>query len=207
MLDTLDLARKAVRLAEEHLLRCRERASQIAAPAGKVDLALADKNQRALHALAWTATTVKALTATCEWAERLESEGKFSETENLIVCLGFSEYLAQLAGGIPMSQNEIARPCDLGLEMHPVPLAELAQAFFGPNGGTALREKLGQHVLEGNEASDSTGDDELDMVREQFRRFTDERIAPNAHRWHLDNTLIPDTKRWLGLSEQFRAFR
>ena len=32
----------------------------------------------------------------------------------------------------------------------------------------------------------------LDMVRDQFRQFTDERIAPHAHAWHLADALIPD---------------
>ena len=29
-------------------------------------------------------------------------------------------------------------------------------------------------------------------MREQYRRFTEERIVPNAHEWHLANDLIPD---------------
>ena len=40
--------------------------------------------------------------------------------------------------------------------------------------------------------SESLGDDMLDTIRDQYRRFTDDRIVPHAHRWHLDNALIPD---------------
>ena len=36
------------------------------------------------------------------------------------------------------------------------------------------------------------GDETLDMVREQFRRFSDQRVAPHAHAWHLADQLIPD---------------
>jgi (2S)-methylsuccinyl-CoA dehydrogenase len=34
-------------------------------------------------------------------------------------------------------------------------------------------------------------DDELEMIREQFRRYAVERVEPNAHDWHLKDELIP----------------
>jgi (2S)-methylsuccinyl-CoA dehydrogenase len=34
-------------------------------------------------------------------------------------------------------------------------------------------------------------DEELEMIREQFRRYADERVVPNAHEWHLKDELIP----------------
>lgn len=34
-------------------------------------------------------------------------------------------------------------------------------------------------------------DEELEMIREQFRRYTLERIEPHAHDWHLQDELIP----------------
>ena len=34
-------------------------------------------------------------------------------------------------------------------------------------------------------------DDELEMIRDQFRRFSDEEVAPHAHGWHLKDKLIP----------------
>ena len=41
--------------------------------------------------------------------------GTFGETEELLVRIGAGEYLAQILGGIPMSQGEIVRLADLGL--------------------------------------------------------------------------------------------
>ena len=35
--------------------------------------------------------------------------------EELLIQIGIGEYLAQMQGGIPMSQGEIVRPSDLGL--------------------------------------------------------------------------------------------
>jgi (2S)-methylsuccinyl-CoA dehydrogenase len=34
-------------------------------------------------------------------------------------------------------------------------------------------------------------DEELEMIREQFRRYALERIEPHAHEWHLQDELIP----------------
>jgi (2S)-methylsuccinyl-CoA dehydrogenase len=34
-------------------------------------------------------------------------------------------------------------------------------------------------------------DDELEMIRDQFRRFADEQVTPHAHGWHLRDELIP----------------
>ena len=41
--------------------------------------------------------------------------GQLGEIEDLLVRIGLGEYLAQIFGGIPMSQGEIMRPTDLGL--------------------------------------------------------------------------------------------
>ena len=46
---------------------------------------------------------------------RLSGEGRFGETEDLLVRIGIGEYLDQIFGGIPMSQGEIVRPHALGL--------------------------------------------------------------------------------------------
>ena len=34
-------------------------------------------------------------------------------------------------------------------------------------------------------------DDDLEMIRDQFRRYADERVIPEAHGWHLRDELIP----------------
>ena len=59
--------------------------------------------------------TPRALRELAAWAARLDAAGRLGEMERLILQIGFGEYLAQLAGGIPMSQREIVRPHDLGL--------------------------------------------------------------------------------------------
>ena len=47
--------------------------------------------------------------------ERLLEADNFGEVEEHMVRIGAGEYLAQIVGGIPMSQGEIVRLSDLGL--------------------------------------------------------------------------------------------
>ena len=35
-------------------------------------------------------------------------------------------------------------------------------------------------------------DESLKIIQEQFQKFTEEEIKPQAHEWHLKNDLIPD---------------
>ena len=50
------------------------------------------------------------------YAERMSALGRFGEIEELLVRIGAGEFLAQMAGGILMSQGELVRPADLGLD-------------------------------------------------------------------------------------------
>src|SRR5277367_6150202 len=81
---------------------------------GRIYSAALDREQRATHALAWYATYVEALRQLARWARQLNHEKRLGEIERLILEAAFGEYLAQMAGGIPLSQNEIARPGDMG---------------------------------------------------------------------------------------------
>ena len=106
---------QALQAAESVLARAQAALSAKLAPSGKIDAAILDRHQHAAHGFAWLATYVAALRATLDWANNLERVGKFGERERLILQLGFTEYLAQILGGIPMSQGEMVRPADLGL--------------------------------------------------------------------------------------------
>jgi (2S)-methylsuccinyl-CoA dehydrogenase len=85
------------------------------APGGRVDAVRLEREQHAAHGLAWLKTYVEALRQTLAWAERLRESGRLAEREELILEVGFAEYLARIAGGIPMSQVEAVRPHDLHL--------------------------------------------------------------------------------------------
>ena len=99
-----------------------------------------DREQRATHGLAWLATYVEAIRQLAAYAQRLSDAGSFGETEELLVRIGAGEYLAQILGGIPISQGEIVRLSDLGLGAAAV-AARLAPAIehLIATGNTAQR--------------------------------------------------------------------
>jgi len=159
---------------------------------GKVQARLIDRHQRAAHGLAWLATYVEAIKQMGAWADRLAESGAFAEMESLILQIGCGEYLAQILGGIPMNQGEILRPTDIGLT--PADLAPLAADPMLAGNAPAARARLVELMREnhGRATFGATGlDDELEMIREQFRRFADEKVVPFAHDWHLKDDFIP----------------
>ena len=66
-------------------------------------------------------------------------------------------------------------------------------AYFIRTGNSAdKRAQLAQFIANGQGISEDLEDDVLAAVREQYRRFTEDKIIPEAHQWHLQNDLIPD---------------
>lgn len=164
---------------------------------GRIEAALVEAHQYATHGLAWMATYVESLRETLNWTRKLAVEGRLNEFEQLILQAGFGEYLAQMAGGIPMSLGEIIRPADMGISADAVLEFQSAPAVrklieYGFSG--AVRDRLGELVAEGMDTG-QFGDPGLDetysMIRDQFRRFADEEVTPYAHDWHLRDELIP----------------
>src|SRR5882672_9995732 len=152
------------------------------------DPARLDAEQIAVHGFAWMATYVAALRQLREWAARLDQAGEFGEAQQLILAVGFGEYVAQLCGGIAMGQGEIARPRDVGLGED-----ELAQLRVNPlvAGLAEARARLGAILGDGMPAGgDSLGDETLELIRDQVRRFAERAVAPYAHDWHREDRLI-----------------
>lgn len=173
----------AQQAAAAHLLR-----------ADKPARAWLQEQQRALHGFAWTATTVEAVVRAAEWGSRLAAAGKLARLDEVVLQVGLAEYLAQLAAGIPMGQNETFRPQELGLQQAAAQLAGDAavQALQAAGGTPQARKEVTNRLRAGEQLAETVLDDELDMIREQFRRFTAQEITPHAHRWHLQDELIPD---------------
>jgi (2S)-methylsuccinyl-CoA dehydrogenase len=160
---------------------------------GKVSNARLEADQTAAHGLAWLATYVEALRQMQAWAENLTANGTFGEMEQLIHQIAFGEYISQIYGGIPMNQGEIARLADLGLGLVQPSHPEAAKLMLEGN-TIAARTRLVELMQDnaGFATFGKTGlDDELEMIRDQFKRFSDERVAPYAHEWHLNDELIP----------------
>ncbi|WP_386170775.1 acyl-CoA dehydrogenase family protein [Sulfitobacter pontiacus] len=163
---------------------------------GKVSNALVEENQTAAHGLAWLATYAQSLHQMQLWAEKLDADGTFSETEQLIHQIAFGEYLCQISGGIQMNQGEILRLHDLGV-------STTDQNAFSNAGITTLQQRGNSQaartrlveLMQEQSANITVGrsglDEELEMIREQFRRYAVEKVEPFAHEWHLKDELIP----------------
>ncbi|MCO4823663.1 MAG: acyl-CoA dehydrogenase family protein [Amylibacter sp.] len=194
--NLLNTCAAAIPAVENVVDRARVKILDIVSQDGRVNGKAFEEHQFAAHGLAWFATYLLSLQQMHKWATNLEAEGKFGELEQLILQISFGEYLWQIWGGIPMSQGETVRLQDLGLsQQDQMALAvESVQTLTQGGNSQAARSRLVDLMRERDGASTvgATGlDDELEMIRDQFRRFADERVMPNAHDWHLKDDLIP----------------
>ncbi len=187
---------EAVLAAEGFLIAAKNAVAELVMVDGKIDAKTLDREQRATHGLAWLATYVEALRQMARWGRHLEHDKKFGEIEQLLLHAGFAEYLAQIAGGIAMSQNEIARPYDFGLDDSDMAgfwtgtVRELVTTGQRPEVRAAIADYMAKH--QGAMFIGEPGlDDTMGLIREQFFRFAQEKVAPFAHQWHLKDELIP----------------
>ena len=194
--DLLGLTAAAVPPVEAILEKAKERVRDMVSKDGRVSAGLIEANQTAAHGLAWLATYAQSLREMHRWAEALDKDGKFSETEALILQIAFGEYLWQIYGGIQMNQGEMLRLQDLGLGQDDMrELMEPAVMTLTQGGNTqAARTRLVE-LMQEHSANITVGasglDEELEMIREQFRRYAADKVEPFAHEWHLKDELIP----------------
>jgi (2S)-methylsuccinyl-CoA dehydrogenase len=154
-----------------------------------------DASQAAAHGLAWVATYVEALRQMLGWAKRLETEQRLTEMERLITTAAFGEYLAQLAGGIPMSQVETVRLSALGVPRSEIrSFEEQVGDLIDAGTDDGLKARLAE-MIAAQPAVTTFGDTGLDEtlteMRTQMRRFAEAEVLPHAHEWHLQNEYIP----------------
>jgi (2S)-methylsuccinyl-CoA dehydrogenase len=194
--DLLNQCDEAVRSAERFLAAAKSRVATKVARNGRVDGALLDREQHAAHGFAWLATYVECLRQLARWGRTLNDHGRLSEIEQLLLEAGFGEYLAQIVGGIPMSQNEIVRPYDLGLS------DEDSAAFWTAGVAVLVKRGTSREVraaiaayMAKHEGAMFVGEPGLDetmgLIREQFFRLAQDKVTPFAHQWHLKDQLIP----------------
>ena len=194
--DLLNLTAAAIAPVEAVFERAKASVKARISEDGRVSGALIEANQTAAHGLAWLATYSQSLKQMQAWAEGLDANGQFGETEQLLHQIAFGEYLWQIYGGIQMNQGEIVRLQDLGLDqtdmralMEPAVMT-LTQGANTQAARTRLVELMQEHSA--NITVGRSGlDDELEMIREQFRRYAVEKVEPFAHDWHLNDELIP----------------
>ncbi len=194
--DVVDLAQSAssavAKLAAEATSAVRAKVSEN----GRVSNALVDREQHAAHGLAWLCTYAESIRELAAYGERLKAEGRFGETEELLVAIGVGEYLAQIFGGIPMNQGEFVRLADLGIGAGAVAAARtpVVETLIATGNTPANRARL-VHLIRSTQGSATVGDPGLDetmeAIREEMRKFAAAEVEPHAHEWHLKNEYIP----------------
>lgn len=188
-------AQAATRAVEALLADATAKVRERVVTNGRAVPRLLDREQRATHGLSWLATYVEGVRQLAAYAARLSDGGQLTETEELIVRIGLGEYLAQIAGGIPISQSEIVRPLDMGLSPAAV-AARMTPEFEAlvASGNTAQnRARLVELICDGHGATvGACGlDDTLESIRDGMRKFADSEVVDKAHRWHRTNSYIP----------------
>lgn len=196
IVDLLDKTREASVALNVLFETAREQMKSEVVVDGKTSGKLLEDNQDAAHGLAWLATYSTAMQQMQSWAEKLEADGEFGEIEQLLHQIGSGEYHAQVLGGIPMSQGEIIRLVDIGLLDSAIEKYRTKNILELSSRGNNQKARMRLvQLMQDHSADIITGksglDDELEMIREQFRKFSIDKVLPHAHEWHLNDDLIP----------------
>ncbi|HMA73577.1 MAG TPA: acyl-CoA dehydrogenase family protein [Xanthobacteraceae bacterium] len=177
-------------LLNDATIKVRERVSVN----GRTDARLVEHEQRATHGLAWFATYAEAIRQLASYTKKMSRNGRLGEIEELLVRIGAGEFLAQMAGGILMSQGELVRPSDLGLDARAVAARLSSVEDLITTGNTAenrarLIALMADH--HGATVGDCGLDDVLDSMRAEMRKFADTEVISHAQQWHRTNSYIP----------------
>ncbi|CUH78251.1 acyl-CoA dehydrogenase family protein [Tropicibacter naphthalenivorans] len=192
--DLLELTGAAIAPVESLFADARSAVREMVSKDGRISGGLIEEHQFACHGLAWLATYVESLRQMQAWANRLVEQNTFGEVEQLLHQIAFGEYLAQVKGGIQMNQGEIVRLADMGVTDASALDTDAVTILLGQANSPAARTRL-VALMEERSAEITVGktglDEELEMIREQFRRYAVDKVEPYAHEWHLKDELIP----------------
>ena len=193
--DLVTMARGALAAAQAILSDATAKVRERVTVDGRLVSRTFDREQRATHGLAWLATYVEAVRQLAAYAERMQSIKRLGEIEELLVRIGLGEYLAQILGGIPISQGEIVRPADFGLSAAQVAARVTPEVdMLIASGNTALRRARLVELMRGHRVATVGAcglDETLEAIREEMRKFADSEVIEHAHSWHRTNSYIP----------------
>jgi (2S)-methylsuccinyl-CoA dehydrogenase len=194
--DIRALAGDAAMAAEALLADCTASLRTRLTRDGRLSVPALDREQHVVHGLAWLATYVEAIRQLTSYAERLSQSGRFGGVEASLLEIGVGEYLAQIVGGIPMSQTEILRLPSLGLSKERIAarMTPAVKEMIARGTAPAARAKLAEAIASGTLpaiAGDPGLDETLEAMRSAMQRFVQDRVGPYAHGWHRANQYIP----------------
>ncbi len=193
----LDSASDALHAVDTLLADAKSTVFQQVSVDGRISSAELEKHQHAAHGLAWLATYAEVLRQMEAYGRKLADRGTLGDIETLLISITYGEYLAQILGGLPMSQGEFLRLTDLGLPDETISALSKNDAIrhFIADGNTpANRAALVEFMqkLQGSATIGQSGLDEtLEQIRNEMQRFAETEVKPHAHEWHLANDYIP----------------
>jgi (2S)-methylsuccinyl-CoA dehydrogenase len=194
--DLLDTAERAAADVQALVAEAARRVRARVTENGRVSAARVDAEQHAAHGLSWLATYATAIRELAAYGGRMTAEGRFGETEALLVRIGIGEYLDQIFSGIAMSQGEIVRLAALGLPAREAArfrtdaIEELIETGNTPENRARLVALIEEAQGAGT-VGDPGLDETLEAIRGEMRRFAEAEVLPHAHGWHLRNEYIP----------------
>jgi len=194
--EFLELGRQAIQAIEVLYTKAITSVRAKVTENGKLSNEAIEREQHAVHGLAWLATYVESIRELLAYAQRMLSEDRCGEIEDLLTRIGVGEYLAQIFGGIPMSQSEFVRMQDFGLTSQEIVAQRVAaiETLIVTGNTSANRARL-VDLADHAEASATIGtpglDDTFEAIRDEIRKYADAEVVPHAHDWHLKNAYIP----------------
>jgi (2S)-methylsuccinyl-CoA dehydrogenase len=193
--ELVELAREATTALDALLADAVAKVRERVVVEGHSVAKLFDREQRATHGLAWLATYVESVRQLAAYTQRMRANGTFGELEEHIVRIGLGEYIAQIVGGIPMSQGEVVRPSDLGLSTAQVAsrINRACESLMASGNTAARRARLVELIRAGHSATVGVCglDETLESIREEMRKFADSEVIDHAQGWHRTNSYIP----------------
>ncbi|HEY0223245.1 MAG TPA: acyl-CoA dehydrogenase family protein [Pseudolabrys sp.] len=193
--ELIELGREAVIALDALLADAVRKVGERVVVEGHPVAKLFDREQRATHGLAWLATYVEAVRQLAAYTERMVGSDAFGELEENLVRIGIGECIAQIAGGIPMSQGEVVRPSDMGLSAAQVAsrINPTLESLVATGNTAERRARLIELMRASHRATVGIAglDETLISIREEMRKFADTEVIGNAQGWHRTNSYIP----------------
>lgn len=162
---------------------------------GRISAGLLNRHQLAAHGLAYLATELEAARQVVAWAERVSASTDDAELELSIAGAYVGELCRQLVGGVELGPCESIGLSELGLEP-----ADVAETLESPKvqaiaeryaSGEALCRLARLTVSKRSFGAWALGDETLDAVQTEFRRFVQSEVEPIAQDVHRKDVLIP----------------
>ena len=156
---------------------------------GKVSTKLLNEHQLAAHGLAYLRTDVEACKQLAGWAERVGGDHQRAIAQAYI-----GESVRTIAGGVSLGPAESVALSDMGItdeDLRATVWNGDIQAWAAEVASGEVLVRLGKSVNDLGYGDPGLGDETLDQMRAEFRKFADREVVPIAQRVHREDVLIP----------------